>query len=264
MICNEQLNGWRDFLEKRYPLFAHPGFIPFDPVSLPHQFSAKPDIEIAGFLTAILSWGNRKAILNAARQLMKRMDEAPADYIFNASDSDFRSLEGFVYRTFQPIDLLFFCRSLQRIYQHSGGLEQVFCDGFTADSSLGMIDSIAHFRKVFFDDAWLPARTTKHLPDVNKGAAAKRINMFLRWMVRPPVEGIDFGLWKLPPSALLCPLDVHSATIARQAGLLQRQQNDLKAVIELTSNLRLIDPLDPVRFDLVLFGEGVAHSGRFR
>jgi len=257
MMSTETIEFWRDYLESRYALYANPGFIESDPVSVPHGFSRRADIEVSGFLTATISWGSRKAILKTAAELMKRMDHAPADFILNAGESEMKRLEGFVYRTFQTTDLLFFCRSLQRVLRRHNSLEDLFREGFNPQSDFGMVDAIAHFRRFFFDDEWLPQRTLKHLPDVTRGSAAKRINMFLRWMVRTPAEGIDFGLWSLPPSALLCPLDVHSGRVARKTGLLLRKQDDLKSVLELTANLRLIDPSDPVKYDLVLFGEGV-------
>lgn len=258
MIPAETIERWRSFLEARYAVYAVPGFVANDPVSIPHQFAKKDDIEIAAFFTATISWGNRKAILKAASQLMERMDGAPADFLLKGSDEDWKKLDGFVYRTFQFTDLLFFSNALKNIYSFQGGLEKVFTDGFNAASSYGIVDSIAFFRKVFFSSSWLPQRTVKHVPDVLQGSAAKRINMFLRWMVRPSAEGIDFGIWNaIPPSSLLCPLDLHSAAIAREAGLLKRHVNDLIAVIELTNNLRLVDSIDPVRFDLALFGEGV-------
>ncbi|HAQ65414.1 MAG TPA: TIGR02757 family protein [Bacteroidales bacterium] len=257
MSGNHQAGQWTDFLEQRYKRYAQPGFIADDPVSIPHRFTRKTDIEVSGFLTATISWGNRKAILKGAAGLMQRMDNAPGDFILNAVDADFRNLEGFVYRTFQTTDVLYFCRALQRFLLQYGGLEKVFTGGFNSDEEFGMVDAIAHFRKMFFDDEWVPPRTLKHVSDVTRGAAAKRINMFLRWMVRTDPEGIDFGLWHLPASSLLCPLDVHSGAVARRIGILTRKQNDLKAVKELTSNLRMIDPVDPVRFDFALFGEGV-------
>lgn len=257
MTNDLQTAQWAAYLEQRFRLYAKPGFIADDPVSVPHRFIRRADIEVAGFLTATISWGNRKAILKSAAGLMQRMDNAPGDFILNAAETDFKSLEGFVYRTFQTIDVLYFCRALQRLYIQYGGPEKVFTEGFNPKAEFGMVGAIAHFRELFFDDEWVPFRTLKHVSDVTRGAAAKRINMFLRWMVRTDPEGIDFGLWQLPASALLCPLDVHSGKVAREIGILTRKYDDLKAVLELTSNLRKIDPADPVRFDFALFGEGV-------
>lgn len=258
MTTDRVVLQWREYLEPRYELYCRSGFIPSDPVSVPHRFSSRADIETAAFLTATISWGNRRAILKSANLLFDLMDNAPGDFVANAADSDLMRLEGYVYRTFQTIDLLYFITALQRIYRQFGNLEEAFSMGYCPEKEFGMVNAIGSFRQLFFDDAAVPCRTRKHLPDVEKGAAAKRINMFLRWMVRADSSGVDFGMWKkLPPSALLCPLDVHSGRVARKIGLLTRRQDDLKAVIELTTNLRRLDRDDPVRYDYALFGEGV-------
>lgn len=258
MTEEQVVQQWRDYLEPRFELYCRPDFISSDPVSVPHRFSSPRDIETAAFLTATISWGNRRAILKSANLLFDLMDNAPGDFVANAADNDLRRLEGFVYRTFQPIDLLYFVVALQRIYRIHGCLEEAFVMGYDPENEFGMVDAIGSFRKLFFHAEDVPFRTRKHLPDVDKGSAAKRINMFLRWMVRADSSGVDFGLWqKFAPSALLCPLDVHSGRVARKIGLLTRPQDDLKAVIELTTNLRRLDRVDPVRFDYALFGEGV-------
>ena len=242
------LNDWRDFFETAHKRFNRPDFIPDDPVSIPHRYSRKEDIEIAGFLTAIISWGNRASILKNASNLMKLMDDVPADFIFHAKKKDLEKLDHFVHRTFQSTDLLAFVYALQQIYLHDGGLEQSFLHGET------MMEKISNFKRIFFSFPHA-GRTEKHLPDPLQGSAAKRINMFLRWMVRKDEQGVDFGIWKkISPADLICPLDVHSGRTARKFGLLLRRQDDWKSAMELTSNLRILDPADPVRFDFVLFG----------
>jgi uncharacterized protein (TIGR02757 family) len=240
-----------NFLEEKYLLYNTPEFIKPDPVSVPHHFSKKEDIEIVGFLTAVISWGNRTSILNDASRLLQMMGDSPFDFI--TSFPDFRSFGRFYHRTFNGEDCIFFLESLRNIYFHHGGLEE--CFSFSGRS--GIPASILNFRKIFLSIPH-PARSEKHLPDPNKNSSCKRINMFLRWMVRSDKQGVDFGLWKkISPSELMCPLDVHSSNVARKLGLLSRKQNDWKAVEELTVNLRKFDPADPVKYDFALFGLGV-------
>ncbi len=185
---------------------------------------------------------------------MDLLDNSPFDFVMNHKDRDLASLEGFVHRTFNGSDLIFFIKALQHIYKNHGGLEPVFNSNKTADSTQ---NAIHHLKKVFFELEH-PLRTQKHISDPIKGSAAKRINMFLRWMVRNDNTGVDFGLWKsISPSILSCPLDVHSGVVARKLGLLDRKQNDAKALYELDTNLRLLDPTDPVKYDFALFGLGV-------
>ncbi len=230
-------------------------FIENDPISIPHKFTSKEDIEIAGFISAILAWGNRKAIIKSAKQLMSWMDNSPFDFISNANKNDLKLFYNFKYRTFNGIDCVHFIESLQNIYMKHGGLQSVFEQGYKKDNSIKT--SISNFREVFFENNH-ETRTEKHIANTLKNSAAKRINMYLRWMVRTDKNEVDFGIWKgIPTKDLMMPLDVHSGTVAREFGLLKRKQNDWKAVEELTNILRQFDPNDPVKYDFALFGIGV-------
>ena len=229
-------------------------FIESDPIQVPHQFSKKEDIEIAGFLTATIAWGNRKSIINNAQRMMQFLDEAPYDFVINHKTQDLEHLSKFVHRTFNGQDLKQFIKSLQHIYNKYGGLEVIFRKSASEDT---LQPSIHQFKTHFFEIDHL-ARTKKHISDPLKNSAAKRINMFLRWMVRKDNAGVDFGIWKtLSPRQLSCPLDVHSGNVARKLGLLKRKQNDAKALKELDDALRAMDPEDPVKYDFALFGLGV-------
>lgn len=242
------------FLDYKVEAYNQPEFIATDPIQIPHLFSKKEDIEIAGFLTATIAWGNRKSILKNAHRLMELMDYAPHDFVLQANPDELESLNQFVHRTFNGIDLTYFITALQNIYKHHGGLEDVFSKHATAET---VQDSIHHFKKTFFELPH-PSRTQKHVSDPHKNSAAKRINMYLRWMVRKDLKQVDFGIWaKISPAALSCPLDVHSGRIARKLKLLNRKQNDAKAVAELDNKLRKLDSTDPVKYDFALFGLGV-------
>jgi uncharacterized protein (TIGR02757 family) len=244
-----------DLLEEKAAFYNNPKFIETDPISIPHFFTKKEDIEIAGFLTATLAWGQRVTIINKSWELMNRMDNAPFDFVMNASEKEIGTLSTFVHRTFQGEDCMNFIQALQYIYRQHGGLEAVFSNGYFQNQSIK--ESISRFRELFFSFEHLH-RTRKHVPDPQKGSAAKRINMFLRWMVRNDGNGVDFGIWKnFKTSDLLCPLDLHSGNVARKLGLLGRKTNDWQAVEELTANLRIFDPIDPVKYDFALFGTGV-------
>jgi len=242
----------KDFLDEKVIQYNNPEFIKSDPIQIPHKFSKKEDIEIAGFLTATIAWGNRKSIINNANKLMDLLDNSPYDFILNHKDQDLPRFETFVHRTFNGTDCITFIKALQHIYNNYNGLEAVFSKNKT--NSLQY--SISKFKHIFFEIEHLP-RTQKHVSDPLKNSAAKRINMFLRWMVRPNNTGVDFGIWKsIKPSELSCPLDVHSGNVARKLGLLNRKQNDAKALQELDKNLRILDPNDPVKYDFALFGLG--------
>lgn len=244
----------KEFLDAKVEQYNHPKFLESDPVQIPHRFSKKEDIEISAFLTATIAWGNRKSIINNAQRMMALLDNAPHDFVLNHTEIDLEKLSGFVHRTFNHVDFNYFIRSLKNIYQYRRGLESVFAENTSIDS---MQPAISAFKEIFFE---LPhqQRTTKHVSDPLKGSAAKRINMFLRWMVRDNLTGVDFGLWKSIPTAILsCPLDVHSGNVARKLNLLKRKQNDARAVTELDKNLRKLDPKDPVKYDFALFGLGV-------
>ncbi len=248
------LSTIKDFLDEKADYYNRPEFIETDPVQIPHRYSFREDIEIAGFLTAVIAWGGRKSILKSAREMMRRMGDTPYDFVISHREHDLEHLDGFVYRTFQAEDFRVFIRALKDIYLNKGGLEGIF-KRYQSEHSL---QPAIHRLKTEFFSVPHPVRTRKHLPDPCRGSAAKRINLFLRWMVRCDGRGVDFGLWKdISPSILSCPLDVHSGRVARALGLLQRTQNDAKAVVELDESLRRLDPQDPVRYDFALFGLGV-------
>ncbi len=245
----------KDFLEEKYLQYNNLSFIGTDPVSIPHLFSRKEDIEIAAFLSATIAWGQRPTIIRNAISLMERMEHQPYHFLTESAQPDLSRFAGFVHRTFNATDCRYFMLALSEIYRHHGGLEKLFMEGY---HQTGFIkETIIRFREIFL--SFYPAtRTQKHLANPGKGSTAKRINMFLRWMVRDDGHGVDFGLWKaIPASALMMPIDVHSGNVARKLGLLSRKQNDWQAVEELTSNLRRFDPDDPVRYDYALFGLGV-------
>jgi len=239
-----------DFLEEKVTLYNNPSFIESDPIQIPHLFSKKEDIEIAGFLSATIAWGNRKMIIRNALKMVELMENSPHDFVVSHTIKDLEKLKKFVHRTFNGDDFVVFIKSLKNIYNQHSSLENIF--NRYDDLQL----SIHHFKKDFFDKTHLQ-RTEKHISDPLKGSAAKRINMFLRWMIRDDKK-VDFGIWKtISPSILSCPLDVHSGRVARKLGLLTRKQSDYKAVKELDLNLRKLDETDPVKYDFALFGLGV-------
>jgi uncharacterized protein (TIGR02757 family) len=244
----------KEFLDFKVEQYNTPQFIESDPIQIPHLFSRKEDIEISGFLTAIISWGNRKSILKNANSMMDLLDRAPYQFVMQHSENDLERLETFVHRTFNGRDLTYFVKAIRHIYHDYGGLENIFSNNSTENS---LQPAIHEFKSKFFE---LPheQRTEKHISDPLKNSAAKRINMFLRWMVRNDKTGVDFGIWnKISPAQLSCPLDVHSGNVARKLGLLKRKQNDAKALAELDNSLRKLDPQDPVKYDFALFGLGV-------
>ncbi len=239
-----------DFLEEKVELYNNPNFIESDPIQIPHQFSLQQDIEIAGFLAATIAWGNRKMIIRNAQKMIEIMGNSPYDFVMNHTDKDADKLQNFVHRTFNSDDFVGFIKGLKNVYTKYNSLENIF----NRHENLQL--SIHHFKNDFFDGTHLP-RTEKHISDPLKGSAAKRINMFLRWMVRND-QKVDFGIWKsISPAGLSCPLDVHSGNVARKLGLLSRKQNDAKALAELDLNLRKLDINDPVKYDFALFGLGV-------
>lgn len=256
MKKNSGLNSseLKEFLDLKAFQYNSPQFIETDPIQIPHRFTAKEDIEIIAFLVASIAWGNRKSIISSGNKIAALMDNAPFDFVMNHSPSELGRLDSFVHRTFNGTDLQFFVTSLKNIYTHHNGLENVFQSTIKNKS---MQPAIHEFKKLFFSIPH-PARTAKHVSDPMKNSAAKRINMFLRWMVRQDQAGVDFGIWKsISPSLLSCPLDVHSGNVARSLGLLTRKQNDAKALQELDTALRELDPNDPVKYDFALFGLGV-------
>ena len=241
----------KEFLDEKVLLYNNPSFIVDDPVQIPHLYTQKEDIEIGGFLSATIAWGNRKMIIKNAHKMMELMGNSPYDFVMNHNEDQLDALTGFVHRTFNSTDFATFIQALQHIYRHHGGLEGVF-----SDSSLPLQERISKFKTLFFEIQH-QQRTQKHISDPLKGSAAKRINMYLRWMVREDNAGVDFGIWKsVSPSELSCPLDVHSGNMARKLGILKRTQNDAKALLELDTALRELDPVDPVKYDFALFGLG--------
>jgi uncharacterized protein (TIGR02757 family) len=255
MAAKHNLSGkeLKDFLDEKYELYNRPTFIEVDPVSIPHQFKRKEDIEIAAFFAATIAWGQRPTIIKNANRLMNLMEDEPYQFIMNSDKKDWKRFAGFAHRTFNATDVVYFIQSLQNIYRNYGGIEKAFSEKSKKDIKTG----IHHFRKIFLEiDP--QGRTAKHIANVEKNASAKRINMFLRWMIRNDKRGVDFGIWKsISPSLLYCPLDLHSGRVARKLGLLKRTQDDWKAVDELTINLRKLDKKDPVKYDFALFGLGV-------
>ncbi len=244
----------KDFLDSKVEQYNNPKFIASDPIQIPHLFTVKEDIEISGYLTATISWGNRKSIINNAKRLMALLDNSPYDFVVNHQETDLDKLLPFVHRTFNGDDCIQFIKSLQHIYKNHDGLENLFSK-HSEDNS--MQSAISEFKKTFFEIDHLK-RTQKHVSDPLKNSAAKRINMFLRWMIRNDNTGVDFGIWNsLSPAVLSCPLDVHSGNVARKLGLLKRKQNDGKALLELDTALRKLDAKDPVKYDFALFGLGV-------
>ena len=243
----------KEFLDIKSEEYNNTSFIENDPIQIPHKFKTKEDIEISGFLTATIAWGNRKSIINSSKRMMELLENDPHNFIINHSDNDLKSLLGFVHRTFNGYDFIQFVKSLKNIYCNHGGLEMVFFNHMK-DNSLH--NSIHQLKNIFFEIEHLK-RTRKHVSDPFMGSAAKRINMFLRWMVRKDNKGVDFGIWNsINQKNLSCPLDVHSGNIARKLGILKRKQNDHKAVLELDNSLRKYDESDPVKYDFALFGMG--------
>ena len=246
-----------DLLNAKAIEFNSPNFIEDDPISIPHKFSKKKDIEIAGLFSATIAWGNRKSIINNANRLMELVDWAPYQFVSQHTDSDLSRFDHYVHRTFNGFDCKYFMSRLQFIYNEFGDLENAFSSEFNSSDD-NCLNAIESFRNIFFEDSEEKFRTKKHVSSPAKGSAAKRLIMFLRWMVRKDENGVDFGIWeKINPHQLSCPLDVHSGTVARKLGLLTRKQNDWKAVIELDEQLRRLDPVDPAKYDFALFGLGV-------
>ncbi|HSO87273.1 MAG TPA: TIGR02757 family protein [Draconibacterium sp.] len=252
-MTNDHFPDLKSFLNEKVLKYNQPFFIETDPIQVPKNFSGKENIEIAAFLTATIAWGNRLSIIKNATKLMALMDNQPHEFVLNASTSDYKTLEHFVHRTFNGIDCVYFVRSLKNIYQNHHGLQSVFETGFRKGSEIK--SAIIEFHNVFFEIGG--ERSRKHVSNVEKGASAKRLNMFLRWMVRNDKNQVDFGLWGgIPKSALMLPLDVHTGNVARKLGLLQRKSNDWQAVEEVTRALRQFDPADPIKYDFALFGLG--------
>ena len=246
---SEDLKSFLDFKSQQYNRFD---FIKDDPIQIPHLFDKKEDIEISAFLTSIISWGNRKSIIKSAKKMMELLDFSPYEFIINSTKNEIKKLN-FVHRTFNTTDFQFFIISLKNIYLNHDGLENAF---LIKNKDEFLFNEISNFRKIFFSVEH-EKRTQKHLSNPFKGSSCKRINMFLRWMVRDD-ENVDFGIWKkISKSRLSCPLDVHTGRVARKLGLIKRKQNDIKTLIELDNKLRCFDKNDPVKYDFSLFGLGM-------
>ncbi len=251
MMNKEQL---KDFLEAKVIQYNTFDFIEPDPISVPHRYKLKEDIEIAGFLAATIAWGNRTMITKNGHRMMDLMGDSPYDFVMNHDEYQLERLESFVHRTFNSEDFKHFIIALKHIYTNHDGLESIFTKHQTEDS---LQPAIQQLHNTFFEIPHLD-RTKKHVANPSKGSVSKRINMYLRWMIRNDNEGVDFGLWKsISPAKLSCPLDVHSGNVARKLGILNRKQNDTKALTELDTSLRLLDKEDPVKYDFALFGLGI-------
>ena len=243
----------KEFLDDKVELYNQPAFIKDDPVSIPHLFTKQQDIEIAAFFAAIFAWGNRITIINKSKELMQMMNMQPYKFCVNADLIGLKKLLEFKHRTFNPTDVLYFVDFLQHHYQHNNSLEAAFTKWGNDIEQM-----LVGFHHYFFSLEDAPLRTRKHIATPEKKSNCKRLNMFLRWMVRHDNKGVDFGLWKnIQPSQLICPVDVHVARVARRFGLLQRKQTDWNAAVELTNELKKLDADDPVKYDFALFGLGV-------
>ncbi len=250
-----------NLLETKYLQFNHVDFIVDDPISIPHIFSKKQDIEIMGFWAAILSWGQRKTIINNCKRLVEMMDNSPYDFILNHQESDLKPFLNFKHRTFNADDALYFISFFQHYYKENESLESAFID---PNGKQFLIESaLIYFKNLFFCLEYAPNRTKKHVSSPINGSTCKRINMFLRWMVRKDEYGVDFGIWsKIKPNQLICPCDVHVDRVARSLGLINRPQTDWKTALELTENLKKFDSNDPVKYDFALFGMGIENKIR--
>ena len=253
---SEHINNLKKFLDSKVKTYNQPAFIKDDPICIPHLFTKKQDIEIAGFFAAVFAWGNRKTIINKSMELMQMMDMQPHKFCLNGDVNRLKKLLNFKHRTFNATDLLYFITFLQYHYAHNHSLETAFVKwGNTVEQML------IGFHHYFFSLDDVPARTKKHIASPEKKSNCKRLNMFLRWMVRKDNNGVDFGLWKnIKPSQLICPVDVHVARVAKHFNLLQGKQTDWNAAIELTEQLKQLDANDPVKYDFALFGLGVTEK----
>lgn len=246
-----------ELLNAKVAQYNRPSFIANDPISIPHLFSQKQDIEIMGFWAAMLAWGQRKTIINKCQELIQLMDGAPYDFIKNHTKSDLKPFLKFKHRTFNDTDTLYFLHFFQNYYQTHDSLEVAFMAGLCPES-LNVEAGLKGFHNQFFDSEAAPNRTRKHVATPARGSSCKRLNMFLRWMVRHDSTGVDFGLWqRISPAQLVCPCDVHVDRVARRLGLIQRPQTNWQTALELTEILKILDPTDPVKYDFALFGLGV-------
>lgn len=256
-IALSSLERLRDFLDAKVEKYNKADFVAADPIVIPHQFTLQQDREIMGFWAAVLAWGRRTTIIGKSQELIDRMDGAPYDFVMNHQEEDLKRLLGFKHRTFNDTDALYFIAFFKWHYQQSNTLETAFFpDQLGQDVDIER--ALNHFRQYFFSLTDFPRRTIKHVSSPLQKSTCKRLNMFLRWMVRSDSKGVDFGIWKrISPAALICPCDVHVDRVARQLGLVSRKQTDWPTAVELTENLRQLDAGDPVKYDFALFGLGV-------
>ncbi len=247
----------KEFLDSKVDFYNQPSFIKNDPVCIPHLFNKKQDIEIAGFFTAIFAWGNRTTIINKSKELIQLMDYVPHQFVLQHQKKDLKKLEVFKHRTFNATDLLYFLEFLKFHYTQDDSLETAFTKGmYKKDKTIE--NGLIAFYNYFFSLQHIPERTKKHIASPQKKSSCKRLNMFLRWMVRTDNNGVDFGIWKnISPSQLVIPIDVHVARVAKKINLLQNNKTDWRAALELTAFLRTLDATDPVKYDFALFGTGV-------
>ncbi|MCH7403571.1 TIGR02757 family protein [Belliella kenyensis] len=247
----------KDFLDSKVEVYNRPDFITLDPISIPHRFSKKQDVEISGFIASILAWGQRKTIINKCLELFSMMDNAPYDFVLNHSEDDLKPFLNFKHRTFNDLDTLYFIAFFSWYYRNHESLESAFLLGYNEDVDI-MERLLTNFHDFFFQLPDAPTRTRKHIATPKRKAACKRINMFLRWMVRKDKRGVDFGIWNtIKPSQLICPCDLHVDRVGRKLGLISRKQTDWLTAVELTDKLREFDPIDPVKYDFALFGLGI-------
>lgn len=259
-FSKRQVQSIYRWLEDQATLYNHPSFITDDPISVPHRFTRLQDIEISGLLTAIMAWGQRKTIIGNANRLMQMMDDAPYDFICHHQEKDRKRFKSFCHRTLQSDDILYLVTVLQDFYLKEESLENAFAGPMGVDDP-DVYAGLEGFHNMMFDQPWVLERTRKHIATPVRKSSCKRLNMYLRWMVRSDDRGVDFGLWhKITPSQLVIPLDVHVGNVARRLGLLKRETNDWQAAKELTVCLKHFDPIDPVRYDFALFGAGIHQS----
>jgi uncharacterized protein (TIGR02757 family) len=250
----------KEFLNRKVDEYNQPSFISADPISIPHLFSKKQDIEIAGFFASIFAWGNRTTIINKSKELMTLLNNAPHDFITSHSEKDLKRLLSFKHRTFNVTDLLYFILFLKHHYQQFNTLETAFANWMSKKDET-IEKGLKGFHNYFFSLQDAPVRTKKHIATPEKNSTCKRLNMFLRWMVRRDECGVDFGIWQsISPSQLICPIDVHVARVAKRFNLIQRKQLDWETALELTTHLRKFDRHDPVKYDFALFGIGVSEK----
>ena len=252
-----------NFLDAKVIQYNQPGFIANDPICIPHMFSKKQDIEIMGFWSSMLAWGQRITIINKCKELINLMDGAPHDFIVNHQDVDLKRFLNFKHRTFNATDTLYFIHFFKHHYSNFNSLEDAFLP-FDFEQQENIENHLNHFRAYFFSLPDFPQRTIKHVSSPLQKSTCKRLNMFLRWMVRHDENGVDFGIWnKIKPSQLICPCDLHVDRVARKLNLIIRKQTDWQTALELTENLKKFDPIDPTKYDFALFGLGIEEKFQF-